>query len=319
MIKILLDSNFFLSFYRESNNQALKVLDNVEKYKDHIIITEQVYCEVQRNRIEEINSLIERLKNINRINIGLPAVIENYKEAKEINSKKKDINRNVNIIIKKLQNIIEDENTDSIFIKFNQLYSDTRVVNIPTNDKIIQKAHQRKLIGNPPKSDKKKTIGDEIIWESILDNGEYDIIIVSSDGTFRKNISFLKKEYNKVTGKKILLITEEVTEALKSIGEKQSQKLVDIEKEHVAMTTTAFNLASGSLATVFPINLRGEESGFSSGFSKGFGAGIPGTVVFMNETQFSSPAEFANFKKCPKCHNIGYWDNDNCPMCKEKP
>ena len=111
------------------------------------------------------------------------------------------------------------------------------------------------LIGNPPIDDEKNTIGDQIIWETLISNLEDDLIFITFDKTYEKHISFLKNEYNKKLGKK-LSITEEVSFALSEIGEKPSKELINFEKYDKRLTKPKVTFYTESpIASAF-VNLR---------------------------------------------------------------
>lgn len=86
-------------------------------------------------------------------------------------------------------------------------------------DQAIDRAHQRKLLGNSPCSPDKYSVGDEVIWELLLDHMKDDLIVVTRDRTFHNNRSLLSEEYRRRTGKTLLLVTEEFAEALQAIGQ----------------------------------------------------------------------------------------------------
>ncbi|MBC8726753.1 hypothetical protein F6X37_36380, partial [Paraburkholderia sp. 31.1] len=48
------------------------------------------------------------------------------------------------------------------------------------------------MLGKPPTSPGKDTIGDELIWETLVACVKDDLIIVSGDKTFSNNIPVLK-------------------------------------------------------------------------------------------------------------------------------
>lgn len=76
---------------------------------------------------------------------------------------------------------------------------------------IAEKAKKRKLLGNPPTSRDKTSIGDEVIWESHI--SKCDIVIVSRDKTYTRNNDLLKTEFTNKTGNQLLHITDKITSA----------------------------------------------------------------------------------------------------------
>lgn len=112
------------------------------------------------------------------------------------------------------------------------------------------------LIGNPPLDTEKNTIGDQIIWETLISKLDDDLIFITFDSTYKKHISFLKNEYkNKVN--KELSITENVSFALNKIDVKPSKELIDFENYYKFLFKKAKvnNYRESPLAFAF-VNLR---------------------------------------------------------------
>ena len=77
----------------------------------------------------------------------------------------------------------------------------------------------------------KYSLGDEVIWELLIEHLNEDLIVVTKDHTFHDNLSLLGEEYQQRTGKKLLLVTERFSEALKVIGQAPSKELIEAEKQ----------------------------------------------------------------------------------------
>lgn len=75
MIKLFLDTNIYLDFYR--SKAVNKLLKPLLKISDHILITNQVISEINRNKLELAISLLK--DDINKLNLtSLPdALIQN--------------------------------------------------------------------------------------------------------------------------------------------------------------------------------------------------------------------------------------------------
>ena len=87
------------------------------------------------------------------------------------------------------------------------------------------------MLGNPPTSPDKHTIGDELIWEMLLANMKEDLVVVTGDRTFLENESLLKEEFSSKTGKTLILITKKFSSALKVAVKTPSEKMIDFEKQ----------------------------------------------------------------------------------------
>ncbi|MCE5339133.1 MAG: hypothetical protein LLF90_10680 [Methanomicrobiaceae archaeon] len=88
------------------------------------------------------------------------------------------------------------------------------------------RAHRRKLLGNPPKSTGADTIGDELIWETLLLNLEEDLIFITRDRTYRHHTAYLVQEVPGEDRRGGLTITEHISGALKLVGRPPSPALV---------------------------------------------------------------------------------------------
>ena len=158
---------------------------------------------------------------------------------------KTDFNKINQSLIQKIEEITVDSSKDPIFSQFIRLYNSTSVMRIEKSETLIQRAFFRKLAGNPPISSK-DTIGDEIIWESLLEHINDDLILISRDNTYKEYSTFLIDEYRNKTGKS-LSITETLSEALKYVGEEPSDKLVQFEEEQKKSIYSAASAMSDTL------------------------------------------------------------------------
>ena len=134
--------------------------------------------------------------------------LEGYNDyAKNIKLANESINNMVDEC-NKLISSLEKDPVHTLYLSFcNEIYDRT------TN--IVDRAVQRKYIGNSPTSNK-DTCCDEIIWESILENCHDNLIFVTRDKTFKDNYIFLKKEYE-VTNEKSNWVGI-IYEALQDLG-----------------------------------------------------------------------------------------------------
>jgi predicted nucleic acid-binding protein len=233
-MKILIDTNIYLDFYR-SNNEALKLFDEMEAHFDRIILTDQIIMEFERSResvIRKVKQSFESESQLENFSSSYLQTLPAFKDLVEL--QKQYLNKR-----KELSSVITDsiksQVNDPVAAFFKRLVSesyknDTIYV---TTEEIINKAHKRKLIGNPPTTADKYSIGDEINWEIILNNVKEDIIIVGRDNTFRDNFSFLQKDFHRHTGKFIVKLTDRITEALQDAGVETSEDLSNAETKMI--------------------------------------------------------------------------------------
>ncbi len=232
-IKIVLDSNIFLSYLWLTKEEFETFIRVIKSHKNNIIFTQQTIDELYRN-------LPNHFENNKDNNLGKQVNIKPI-QYKFLCPDEKEIVKKAIVLTKeneKLHTSVYYQNNSSLkaFLK-NEL---TQFTVIPRTDEIVDKALKRKYIGNPPMSDK-KTVGDEIIWESLINWIKSDIVIVTKDNGFIKNKEFLANEFNRTTNFKLIDICDELdlTTALQNINGSENdnsmRKLKEIENQEKKM------------------------------------------------------------------------------------
>lgn len=235
MPKILIDTNFFRELYR-TKEKIGPILNDIDKVKPHLVIPEQIKDEFIRNRdkaIREVRFIITGIKYENIGIFGLFLGDPDVKDCNDISAKHSEIRRKM---IRKCDTMIKNPDKDIFFKYFLKIYNDPKVEKIKRTDEIISKAITRKYLGNPPISKGKNTIGDEVIWESLLSSSSDDLIIVSKDSTYTDHFTFLSREYEEKTQKKFIKISDEISEVLPYFSEEPSKELKAFEKEQDAFS-----------------------------------------------------------------------------------
>ncbi|MCP9751260.1 PIN domain-containing protein [Ferruginibacter sp. HRS2-29] len=230
-MKILIDTNIYLDFYR-SNNETLKLFKELVNHFDKIILTDQIIFEFERSREGVIKKVRQNFEAESRIENFSSSYLQDLSEFKDLIELQKQYKVKRTTLINKLNENLEDPSKDPVASFFKE-FVDESLKNdkiYRTTEDIIQKANNRKLIGNPPTSDK-YSIGDEINWELVIANVKEDIIIVGRDNTYNDNLSFLKKDFHKNTGHLIKGLTDSITKALGSVGVETNQELKDAEEK----------------------------------------------------------------------------------------
>lgn len=229
MTKIFIDTNIFLGLYESNNNHFSIFEKDISQLRPHLIVTEQVYDEFLRNRDINLQRLIKKC-DANQCTINSSSIVRNLKEFSDLEKIKDQFYETNKLLIKTLNEIKDNTEKDLVFKSFMELYNHSDVTRYKKNEEIIKKAHNRKLLGNPPMGSKQNTIGDEVIWETILANIKDNLVIITLDGAYKDHITFLKKEFNLKT-KKELSIYENISNALKIIGKEPSVELNKFEDE----------------------------------------------------------------------------------------
>lgn len=239
-MKILIDTNIFLDFYR-TNSHPVNIFNALKENISSIIITEQIILEFERSRENILSNVKQKFQQESNIEDFSSSYLQNLEEFKDLIKVQKNYRQIQKSILAKFNKIIDDPLLDPIYNYFTE-FVNLAVKNnliLPTTDEIISKAEKRKKIGNPPVSDK-YSIGDEINWEIVLENVVDDLILVGRDNTFTKNLNFLKKDFHKRTGKIIVNVTKSITESLELAGITPSNE-VKIEEDATLKELEKYN------------------------------------------------------------------------------
>lgn len=230
-MKILIDTNIFLDFYR-SNNQPINIFNTLKEHIDKIILTDQIIQEFDRSRELVIKKLKQNFQSESNLDNFSSSYLQNLPEFKELIHLQKSYKTKQKEVVNKIDEILKDPSLDPIANFFKEFVNESlkqeRV--LYSTDNIIQKAEKRKKIGNPPTSDK-YSIGDEINWEIVLENLQEDIVIVGRDNTYSENFTFLRKDFHKKTGCIVIGLTEKITNALSTSGVVTTKELVEEENK----------------------------------------------------------------------------------------
>lgn len=228
MAKIYIDTNIFIGFY-QSTEDPISILDEIAEYSQHLVTSSQTINEFHRNRVGVLNKLIKNFReSAKKFNPFCTSLIKHLPEFDDLIEVCQQAKQKSRAIVNSLEAAKKRER-DPVAIKFDTLFKHPSAVQIALSDGLIEKAHRRKLLGDPPTSSDKTTIGDEVIWEALLANVQEDLIIVTRDRTYVNNLEILETEFQAVTQKKLILVTEKVSEALEKIGEIPPPRLVEEE------------------------------------------------------------------------------------------
>lgn len=230
MAKIIIDTNVFLDFYR-SNNESLKKLEDLKKYAGNLLFPEQVFNEYNRNRNAQFEFMRQEFskykKSLNPFNSNYIKSFEEYEELIDLNNQTK---KQIDKLLNKIEEVKNETENDEIYKVVTDLYRMKEVQKLYINEDIILRSKRRQVLGNPPGTND-ITIGDEVIWESVLSQADEDIVIVSNDLSFINNKRFLDDEFQQRRGLRLLDITNKITDAIKIIGVTPSEKLKELEDE----------------------------------------------------------------------------------------
>lgn len=239
-MKILIDTNIFLDFYR-SKNESLRILTEIINNSENVILTEQIVNEFYRNRtrvLREVKKVFEKESNVENISSSFLDSLVDYADFQQLHNNFKQKRQEIKT---KIDEIISDISSDPVAKEFKE-FVDKKIENeelLSISDAAFKKAETRKKLGNPPASDK-YSIGDELNWEIVLENINEDIVIVGRDKTYNENYEFLRHDFHKKTGRFINLLTNRISDAFNFVG-KNIEELNEIENQQIIELSTFSN------------------------------------------------------------------------------
>ena len=181
--KIFVDTNIFLGLYNSNDAGNVKAfMKTLFKNKGLLITTEQSFNEYLRNRTRVINDLKNSFTDYTTMYTS--SFISSLSEYKDYQKCAKELKNHRKKIVNKIDEILSEPKNDYIYESFVKFWKNDNIIS--TTDEYINRAIKRKLLGNPPGGDKYSN-GDEIIWESLIDTLNCNLIIVSKDRTDRKS------------------------------------------------------------------------------------------------------------------------------------
>lgn len=228
-MRILIDTNIFLDFYR-SNKTPVNIFSTLIENISKFILTDQIIQEFERSRESVIKGVKQKFQLESKLENFSSSYLQNLTAFKELIEIQKQYKAKQNEVSQNIDEILKNPSLDPIADYFKEFVNESLKNGIVfyTTEDIIRKAVIRKNIGNPPTSDK-FSLGDEINWEIVLENIKDDIIIVGRDNTYTNNLTFLQKDFHKRTGFIISELTDSITYALQKAGVETSKELVDEE------------------------------------------------------------------------------------------
>jgi predicted nucleic acid-binding protein/uncharacterized protein with PIN domain len=227
MAVIYIDTNVFLDFYQASTDR-LAVFEDILKRSKSVLLTQQTVNEFRRNRIARLTTLADHIKKGPHPQLYTTAVVQALPGFEEWVKARDAAKKAAHEIANELISWVMKEESDPVLAAFEKLVRSAKV--IAFDDPLIERARRRKLLGQPPTSPDKHTIGDELIWESLLTWKDDDLVVVTRDKSFLDNRAILKGEYESATGKRLIELTESLAAGLKATGQK-AEKIEEAEKK----------------------------------------------------------------------------------------
>lgn len=227
MTAVCVDTNLFLELY-ESGEDPGEIFADIKALAEHLVVPDIILDEFLRNRSRVLDRIADDVRRRETDEIRLPAIIRENPNVAALRRAGEAYNRLVEALSGDIESMIREPAADSLARAFARLSGDPAVRVLSRTDELVARAHRRKLLGNPPKSPGAETVGDELIWETLLSNLEEDLIFVTRDRTYRYHAAYLAWEYRERTGG-ALTITDRISDALALVERPPSPALARFE------------------------------------------------------------------------------------------
>lgn len=210
---VFVDTNVWLTFYAFANDdleQLKKVIALVQNGKLKLYIPQQVVDEFYRNREGKLDESIREFAK-SQVSKSIPRYMLEYPEVKKYRDALAEFQAAKDSLVTRAKAEAEKKE-----LAADKLFSDILSVSapIPADDKLLAKAVQRRIRGNPP--GKPTSTGDQFIWEVLLHSvpDGSDLHVVSNDGDYESKLQpgradqFLIDEWSAKKGALLVLHNE---------------------------------------------------------------------------------------------------------------
>ncbi|MEP7167589.1 MAG: PIN domain-containing protein [Candidatus Woesebacteria bacterium] len=298
---VFIDTCVYLDYLRSAELHVLDVLlELIDARKIKLIFPDVTRSEIWRGIPIDYGRYTK-----NKFKLSMPSVPTSVEKGKKYEKAKKlleDYSSAIEEVRK--ESLLAVKSTMNDYIE--KLYS--KAEKVREDEKTIEAAQLRKLKCNPP-GKKENPLGDEIVWELLLQKcSNDDLVIISHDGDFSYTDEqetvlhpLLQKEWNERAPTKKVTVFSSIATFIESIApSKVTKKDVDSEKK----------TPKDAFASPYSINVSDtvrvdDLSGIS--ISPNMGAALPRTAM-LNDPSLSTwqPVTVSgNFPTIVSCGNCG--------------
>lgn len=245
---LFIDANKYLDLYRIDKGKQL--LAPLAEQVDYIFVTQQVFSEVQRNKILVAAEFLKKKSNELKVQtFNLPdhlssTSVDHHKDIlqqmREIKQKVASLNANVDTwLLGIMEQISRSE--DEVSKALSPIFAKA----VPHSPEELQRARDRRELGNPP-GKSTNPIGDQLTWEQILTHftGKKRLWIISRDGDYGTVYSgkgflnrFLYDELCSIASEPEVYLFEDIVEGIghfvDATGVKAERRLTPEEVEEI--------------------------------------------------------------------------------------
>ncbi|MFO0976418.1 MAG: PIN domain-containing protein [Planctomycetaceae bacterium] len=212
---VYIDTNIFIDFYQSATDR-LDAFNEIIARASQVVLPEQTVNEFHRNRVGCLATLLEKIEKNAKPSLHTVAAVRDLPEFQQWKALSEQAHQSAMKIAEIVKRWMNEPTEDQVLQAFDQLASLAQ--RHPITGDLIKRARCRKLLGDPPTSPDKHTVGDELIWETLLANVRDDLLVVSRDRTFLTNASLLQSEFQSSTGSRLVLITDKLSTAFRELN-----------------------------------------------------------------------------------------------------
>ncbi|WBV56935.1 PIN domain-containing protein [Chryseobacterium daecheongense] len=248
---IFIDTNVFLDFYRIRNSDvSIKLLDEILKHKDSIIITTQIEMEFKKNRQIVFGQTYTELIKTRNFSLSLPHILTVEEEVKDFNETKKKLNDYQSKLEDKFAAILTNPlEHDQVYKKLEEIFVHKSEFNLNrdniANTVIAEAARKRFDLGYPPRKDSDNSIGDAINWEWIIQCAKTSgksVIIITRDSDYGYIFKqephlndWLAQEFkDRVNSENSIFLTNKLTKAFEIVKIEVTKEMVEEEQKIIS-------------------------------------------------------------------------------------
>lgn len=256
---IFIDTNILLDFYRIRKSEvSMKYLEEIEKHKEVLILTDQVEMEFKKNRQTVILEAIGEINKFSNPGLSVPTLLFDAKPVEMIKKAQKQISSQQAKIKQRIERLLSNPTTyDKVFQTLNRVFNTTSPYFLDRkNEKrfaIRKLALKRFGLGYPPRKKADNSIGDAINWEWIVDcakRTDKHIIIVTRDGDYGSihgTTSYLndwlQMEFReRINKKRKLILTDKLSHAFKLVKIPVSDEMIEEENKVISFSSDNYQL-----------------------------------------------------------------------------
>jgi hypothetical protein len=244
VINLFIDANIWLDLFHFSSNDLEefgKLNDTLGK-DTRLFMTEQVVCEIQRNRDAKISDAYKRFKELR---FQIPNLCKGYPEYDAFAGIADELSKVHRELCHKIETDFGSKSLPADKL-INRVYANAN--KLKEDPEIIRSAELRYKRGNPP--GKNNSLGDAINWESLLANvpDKEDLFFISADKDYQSPMDsnrmnlFLVNEWSKRKGSAVIYYSSLVAFT------REHQKDINLKSETEKEQLIEALLNSGSFA-----------------------------------------------------------------------